>query len=197
MSQPLRIRSLSIDPQRLLLSTSCSPLRIQELCAQCVAILSHSNTDPCPYRYEASDASDPEEEGAEDDEEEEEGDEEGEGEGIVQLDPDLSVPGTNRLLPAQPAAKKRKTAPAPKVTAPQEVDDEEEPEEDEDEEAVPLEDDEGEDEEDGDAEADNDADGAEEATAKTGGPAAAAKAAKKGQVPKEDNLSEVEAEDEE
>lgn len=75
---------------------------------------------------------------------------------------------------------------------PEEVSDEEEPEEvsdDEDGASVPGEED---DEEDGVGESGDDA----EETAKASGPAAAAKEAKGSIVPKEDNLSEVDGEEE-
>ena len=96
----------------------------------------------------------------------------------------------DRYLTAPPAAKKRKTAPASNKDAPEVVSDEEEEEEEEqvsDLEAVPVEDDE---DEDGEGESAEDAQGLE-ATAKSGGPAASAKAAKGSVVPTEDDLEEV------
>ena len=112
----------------------------------------------------------------------------------VQLRPVAPVSGktrSNRNLTAPPAAKKRKTAPtsnkdAPEVSDEEEVD-EEEPEIASDEEAVPVENDE---DEDGEGESAGEANGVE-ATAKSGGPAASAKAAKGSVVPKEDDLEEV------
>ena len=92
------------------------------------------------------------------------------------------------MLPAPPAAKKRKTAPASKEEP---KDEEEEAEGEEDEEAVPVEDEE--EDEDGEAEAEEPT----EKTSKCGGPAAAAKSAKGGVVPKESDLEEVKGDDEE
>ncbi|MDI1492203.1 MAG: hypothetical protein OHK93_003415 [Ramalina farinacea] len=122
------------------------------------------------YRYEDSDASEVGEDDAESDVEDEEEEEEEDGEGEAE---------------APPPAKKQKTTPskaAAKEPAP--ADDEEEPEEDDEDEA----------EADDDAEEPEDADGNED-TAKASGPAASAKEAKGGKVPKEKSLDEVEAED--
>ena len=102
----------------------------------------------------------------------------------------------DRALTAPPAAKKRKTGPASDKDAPEVVSDEEEEEEDEGpeegsgEEAVPVED-----EEDEDGEGESAEEGVE-ATAKSGGPAASAKAAKGSVVPKEDDLEEVKGDSE-
>lgn len=86
-------------------------------------------------------------------------------------------------VPAPPPAKKAKTKPAPKTTTeqPEVVDD--------DEEEAGAEDDEDEEEEAYDDEAELEE--TPEETAKTGGPAAAAKGAKGKDVPKEDDLEEV------
>ena len=111
----------------------------------------------------------------------------------VQLFPMAPVSGETRIngnLTAPPAAKKRKTAPTSNKDAPEVSDeevDEEEPEVASDEEAVPVENDE---DEDGEGESAGEANGVE-ATAKSGGPAASAKAAKGSVVPKEDDLEEV------
>lgn len=118
---------------------------------------------------------------------------------MVSMVPVSSRTQVDRHLTAPPAAKKRKTAPASNKKAPEVVSDEEEEEEEEEgepeeasDEAVPVGDDE---EGDGEEESAEETEGVE-ATAKSGGPAASAKAAKKSEVPKEDDLEEVKGDSE-
>lgn len=136
------------------------------------------------YRYEdsepeASDVSDEgeEEEGDEDDEEEEEEEEEAEAEGAFHLLSTVPIHFLTVLYtPAPPKAKKRKTAPT--------VEDEEDVEEN----GANGDDAEGQEEEEEEEEEADD-------TAKTSGPAAAAAKAKGGDIPKESDLPEVDAEE--
>jgi hypothetical protein len=100
-----------------------------------------------------------------------------------------------------PATKKRKTGPtsSAKVATNQVSKDEDEDEEDEEGGAGVGDEDEGleEDDEEDDAEADEDEDDVAEATANSGGPAAAAKKDVGGAVPKEASLEEVEDDEDE
>ena len=120
---------------------------------------------------------------------------------IASMAPVFGRTSIDRYHIAPPAAKKRKTAPAsnnkdaPEVVSDEEEEEEEEePEEASDEEAAPVEDEEDDDGE-GAGHSADEANG-DEATAKSSGPAASAKATKGSVVPKEDDLEEVKGDSE-